>query len=554
MLSRGRRSGDMDAARTTGRLETSRSPGVYKLAAALVLLASCAQATTRAGTNTPGVGPAPSAAPTPSAAPSPAGAPSVEATAASSPTPGFATPAAARATAATTSTAAPEASPTLPARRATRVATPSAGVAASAAPLAPRARAGAPVVLQPGTRSIVILTQPVAGQGAPALPLRPVWTKRLAAGALAAGVRIPAGQAQGPLEILAQDGGDAAKETVQIAPAVALAQGFGSPDDVTVGPDGTIVFSDFGNQGVNALIPGGRPEALVTGIKEPEGVAVARDGSVVVADQQRNAALRLDPVTRRVATIATIRNLTGSPGVDGIALDPDTGEILFPDSPNGRLLRISPDGKSVAPLPGRYVRPVGVAKLPGGGYLVADEYGGRVYKIDAAGRVATMGGAFASPDDVALDAAGDVLVNSLGDGTIKAIAPDGRATTLLSGFRNPQGLAVDQADNVIVVDTDRNRLVRLVRTFAVDPPAADPIALPATIPLTITRALGYSGTVAWRVISTPPGVTAKIDADPATPDLALLSLSGTAGPHGRILVEATSSQWRSVAQIALESP
>lgn len=557
-----RRRGEADVPEAAPRRTPATFSGACWLAAALVLLSSCAQAPAGAGVSTPSAGPvsvaittpgtsaaARTTAAAPAATPSLGAAASVEAAAVSAPTPGPAATSTATPTSESTQVApTPTAAPTQPARNEDAGASSTASAPETAAP---RAQPGTPVFLQPGTQSVVILAQPAAGQGPPASPLRAIWTKRLAAGVLAAGVNIPAGQAPGPLEIVAQDGGDVAKETVQVAPAMVLAQGFGSPDDVTVGRDGTIVFSDFGNQGVNALVPGGRPVPLGTGIKEPEGVAVARDGSIVVADQQHNAALRLDPATHRLSTIAAIRNQTGADGIDGLALDPDTGDVLFPDSPNGRLLRISPDGKSITPLPGKYARPTGVAKLPGGGYVVVDEFGGRVYKIDAAGHVVAIGGTFATPDDVVLDPAGDVLINSLGDGTIKAIAPDGRVTTLLAGLRNPHGLNVDGAGNLIVADSDRNRLLRLVRAFAIDPPASAPTTLPATVPLTIARALGFSGAVAWRVVSAPPGVTAAINADPATPDLAMLSLSGTVGAPGRVLVEATSGQRHSVVQMAL---
>jgi len=47
---------------------------------------------------------------------------------------------------------------------------------------------------------------------------------------------------------------------------------------------------------------------------------------------------RLDLAARRFSLVAAIPNLTGADGVDGLAVDATSGDILFPDSPNGRLL------------------------------------------------------------------------------------------------------------------------------------------------------------------------------------------------------------------------
>ncbi|HWE61807.1 MAG TPA: hypothetical protein VHB98_08855, partial [Chloroflexota bacterium] len=69
------------------------------------------------------------------------------------------------------------------------------------------------------------------------------------------------------------------------APQVTLlAHGFGSPDDLAWGPNGSIYFSDFGNHAVDRLDPHGHISVVWGAISGPEGIVVEPDGSLVVAE------------------------------------------------------------------------------------------------------------------------------------------------------------------------------------------------------------------------------------------------------------------------------
>ncbi len=239
-----------------------------------------------------------------------------------------------------------------------------------------------------------------------------------------------------------------------------IANGFGSPDDLTVMPDGSILFGDFTNKALNIIRPGAAPTVLAAGIDEPEGIVVTKDGAIVVADQATNRILEVDPKTGAKKTLRRMVNNTGKEGVDGLGLDPRTGDILVPDSPNGRLLRMSRDGTRLQTIATGFVRPTGAAVEPNGNILVADEFGNAVYRLLPNGKRTRIASIY-QPDDVVVGADGSIYVNSL-KGIIYRIDPVSlRLTTLASGLQLPHGLGIDAQGNIVVAEAGRNRVFKL---------------------------------------------------------------------------------------------
>jgi sugar lactone lactonase YvrE len=240
-----------------------------------------------------------------------------------------------------------------------------------------------------------------------------------------------------------------------------LAEGFGSPDDLVVAANGDIYFGDFTNSAVNVLRVGtSRPVALATGIKEPEGIVVTLDGALIVAEQATNRIVEVDSRTGSKKVLRQLRNNTGKDGVDGLGLDPATGDVLVPDSPNGRLLRMSRDGSSLLTIASGFVRPTGAAMEPSGSIVVADEFGNTVYRLSPSGRRTVLARMF-QPDDVVVGKDGSIYVNSLG-GTIVRIDPaSGKVTVLASGLKLPHGLGVAPDGSLVIAEAGRNRISRL---------------------------------------------------------------------------------------------
>jgi len=240
---------------------------------------------------------------------------------------------------------------------------------------------------------------------------------------------------------------------------VTLASGFGSPDDLTVTPAGDIIFGDFGNQSLNILTPGGAPHPIATGFQDPEGIIVAQDGFLIVSEQTTNRILQVDPKTGAKKVLRQLVNNTGQDGVDGLALDPATGDILIPDSPNGRLLRMSRDGSSLQTIATGFVRPAGAAVESTGTILVADEFGNAVYRLHKDGSRTRLASIF-QPDDVVVSSDGSIYTNSLGGEIARIDSSTGKLTQLASGLNLPHGLWVF-GNRLFIAEAGRNRILEL---------------------------------------------------------------------------------------------
>jgi sugar lactone lactonase YvrE len=240
-----------------------------------------------------------------------------------------------------------------------------------------------------------------------------------------------------------------------------ISSGFGNPDDLVVAPSGDIIFGDFGNKAVNVISAGaGSPHVLAGGIGEPEGLVVTGDGAVIVADQATNRILEIDYQTGSVKLLRHLVNNTGQDGVDGLGLDPATGDILIADSPNGRLLRMSRDGNSLKTIATGFVRPTDAEMEADGNIVLVDEFGNAVYRLHADGSRTKLAGIY-QPDDVVIAPDGSIYVNSLG-GDIARIDPvTSKVHVLLSGLKLPHGLGIDAKGRLVIIETGSNRIFRL---------------------------------------------------------------------------------------------
>jgi sugar lactone lactonase YvrE len=240
-----------------------------------------------------------------------------------------------------------------------------------------------------------------------------------------------------------------------------VSSGLGSPDDLVVAPSGDIIFGDFGNKAVNVISAGASsPHVLASGIGEPEGLVVTSDGAVIVADQATNRILEIDYQTGNVKLLRQLVNNTGQDGVDGLGLDPATGDILIADSPNGRLLRMSRDGTSLKTIATGFVRPTDAEVEADGNIVLVDEFGNAVYRLHADGSRTKLASIY-QPDDVVIAEDGSIYINSLG-GDIARIDPvTSKMQVLLSGLKLPHGLGIDAAGRLVIIETGRNRIFRL---------------------------------------------------------------------------------------------
>jgi sugar lactone lactonase YvrE len=250
-----------------------------------------------------------------------------------------------------------------------------------------------------------------------------------------------------------------------------------APDDLAFDNDGRLMFSDIKTGAVSALNADGTVERIGGGMSAPEGIVVQADGRILVAEQGRNRVVAIDPHTHAVTPWHAFPNPTGRDGIDGIGpvlptldnqgnLLPTAANVIVPDSPNGVVWRVTPDGKTATQIASGMVRPVGAAVDSNGRIFVADEGGALWVLTPAKLRFATL----PTPDDVVVGRGGHIFVNTLGDNAIHELDAQGHQVKVITGLQQPQGIALDYADNLYYTEFNSGRIDRVVRTFILDQP------------------------------------------------------------------------------------
>ena len=250
-----------------------------------------------------------------------------------------------------------------------------------------------------------------------------------------------------------------------------------APDDLAFDFQGRLLFSDINAGTVSQLNTDGTVERIAAGLNEPEGIVVLAENAVLVAEQGRNRIVAIDSQSHAVTPWRAFVNHTTNPGIDGIGPImpargsngqslPNGGDVVVPDSPNGSVWEVAPDGKTATAIATGMDRPVGAAIDTRGRIFVADE-GGALWMLNPAKhRLATL----PTPDDVLVAKDGHIFVNTLGDNAIHELDASGHQVALLSRIQQPQGIAFDGADNLYYTEFNGGRIGRIVRTFILDAP------------------------------------------------------------------------------------
>ena len=246
---------------------------------------------------------------------------------------------------------------------------------------------------------------------------------------------------------------------------VVLAANLPGPDDLLRAPDSSIYLSDVSDGTIRRYTKENGLQVYLSGFNEPEGMVILPDGSLIIAEQGKNRLVRYDPTSRTLTPFVNLRKAANQTGVDGLALDahnPKAPTLIVPDSPNGTVLRVSLDGKTVTQIASGFARPTGACVESDGSILIADEYGNALDRIHPDGTVEKLA-SLPTPDDVVEDANGNIFVNTLGDNAIHLIsAITTRNSILAGGINQPQGIVVDGDGNLIVTDAGNHRLIKLV--------------------------------------------------------------------------------------------
>lgn len=239
-----------------------------------------------------------------------------------------------------------------------------------------------------------------------------------------------------------------------------LSEDFVEPDDLVLAPDGSIYISDVSAGTIKQYTTDGQLNRVLSGLRSPEGMVFLPDGSMIIAEQERNRLVRYDLSSKTLKPFLNLVNQTDQLGVDGILWDGTN--IIVPDSPNGTVLEVSTDGNTVRQIASRLTRPTGAWLEPTGDLLIADEYGGAIYRLHRDGTLDKLA-YFSFPDDVIADASGNIFIVTLGDNAIHLLkAGTSEDVILVNNLNQPQGIIFDKDGNLIVTDSGNHRLLRII--------------------------------------------------------------------------------------------
>lgn len=260
--------------------------------------------------------------------------------------------------------------------------------------------------------------------------------------------------------------------TPRAAPAhftrTTLYSGSAHPDDLAFDSTGRLLFSDYTNGTISRLNADGSVTVLHRGLAGPEALVPLADGTLVVAEEKTNRIVSFAPGSD---TAHVLRTVPGNPslvechqGTDGIAWDGSTKSLVIPDAPTGTIYRLSTDGRTLTRVASGFTHPVGATVGPNGTIYVADECGGDVWRLTAAGGRADVAPA-SMPDDVALDGFGNIIVTDVRHtrhSVTRTNLKTGATTTLASaGLVEPQGLVLDHTGAIYVSDDIADVVIKL---------------------------------------------------------------------------------------------
>ena len=256
--------------------------------------------------------------------------------------------------------------------------------------------------------------------------------------------------------------------------------GLSKPQDVAVGPDGSIYIADRDNRrirkvdtsGIITTVAGGGSSGLGDGgpateawLYYPFGVAVGSDGSIYIADYYNHRIRKVDPsgiITTVAGNGSRGYSGDGGPATEaglyypfGVAVGPD-GSIYIANFYNRRIRKIDPFGiittvagngsvafsgdGGPATEAGLYY-PFGVTTSPDGSFYIALNYGNRIRRVDPSGIITTVAG----------------------NGSGVFSGDDGPATK--AGLSAPSGVAVGPDGSIYIADRDNHRVRRVKSTL-----------------------------------------------------------------------------------------
>jgi len=235
----------------------------------------------------------------------------------------------------------------------------------------------------------------------------------------------------------------------------ATAASLNNPQAVVFAPDGTIFFTDSGNDRIRKIRPDGIIETVPAGaLREPTGLALDASGNLYVSEPDSGTVYRITPAGAR----STVFSRPGSLPL-GLALDP-AGNLFISDANNSIVVRRTPAG-------------------------VEATYAGNNTAGFSGDGQAAIRAQLNFPHALATDAQGNLYIGDVANVRVRKVTPSGIISTVagngaeaFSGDGGPatsaslddlHGIAVDAQGNLFIAGVYRIRRVDtagIIRTFA----------------------------------------------------------------------------------------
>jgi sugar lactone lactonase YvrE len=238
-------------------------------------------------------------------------------------------------------------------------------------------------------------------------------------------------------------------DTGEILETLGEADGVFAPDDITIGADGTLYWTEIFTSAVASRAPGGETVFLVPpgGLQNANPITLSDDGRLFAAGCYTESAgiFEIDPVNGGI--IDTVRD--GDPGCASNAMD-FLGDTLYSPRPfEDRIVAVDIDTGELTNVTTGWAAPIAV-KFNSDGELHAGAQGtGEVIKVDLTNPDTTANREVIATfpvgwiDNLAFDKDDRLYVSSASDGGIVEILDDGSTREVVPGvFTVPLGLGM----------------------------------------------------------------------------------------------------------------
>ncbi len=242
-----------------------------------------------------------------------------------------------------------------------------------------------------------------------------------------------------------------------------IAENLGYPDFFTRASDGTFYISDY-KAGTIQRFKNGKTELVISNLGFPECVIALPDDSLAILENGKERLIRYDLNTKTINTIAAFTNRTGvQGGIDDFAFDSQTKTFVVPDTPNGVVLRISFDGKTVKEIAGGFKQPTSAYVERDGSVLISDKGAGTIKRIRPDGKVELIIALPVSPDGAISDEQGNIFFVTLQDSAVHLLrAGASKDEVHVRDLKKPAAPMWDVDGNLLIAESGAGRLIKLL--------------------------------------------------------------------------------------------